>query len=75
MAMWPSWPQACILPGCSLANAAPERSVTGRASMSVRMAVACSLPRLKRQHRVDRQGEKTEMRLSAAASGCSTERT
>ena len=44
MAMWPSWPQACILPSWCEAYAAPVRSVTGSASMSVRTAVARSVP-------------------------------
>ena len=38
VAMWPSWPQACITPWVSDAWAAPVASVTGMASMSARRA-------------------------------------
>ena len=36
MAVWPSWPQACILPNTLLDQALPEVSAIGRASMSAR---------------------------------------
>ena len=38
MAMWQSWPQACIQPSCSERKSQPSGSVTGRASMSARSA-------------------------------------
>ena len=36
MAVWPSWPQACILPNTLLAQGLPLVSAMGRASMSAR---------------------------------------
>ena len=36
IAVWPSWPQACIRPGWALAQATPERSSIGSASLSAR---------------------------------------
>ncbi len=38
VAVWMSWPQACILPSASLAKGRPVRSWMGSASMSARMA-------------------------------------
>ena len=43
MAVWPSWPQACILPGCWLACAKVLCSVIGSASMSARSPTAREL--------------------------------
>ncbi len=43
MAVWPSWPQACILPWCLLACAKVLSSVTGSASMSARRPTARGL--------------------------------
>ena len=40
MAVWPSWPQACILPWCWLAWAKVLNSVMGSASMSARRPIA-----------------------------------
>ena len=59
MAMCPSWPQACICPSCVEQNGTPDFSVTGSASISVRMAVACSLPRSNHAHTVEAHGSNT----------------
>ncbi len=40
MVVWPSWPQACILPGTVEAHSAPVSSMIGRASMSARRPMA-----------------------------------
>ena len=40
MAMWPSWPQACMWPGFVEQKETPLFSLMGSASMSARMAVA-----------------------------------
>ena len=37
MAMWASWPQACMQPGWVEAKASPVSSAIGRASMSARI--------------------------------------
>ncbi len=38
MAVWPSWPQACITPGVPEAKGASRTSVSGSASVSARQA-------------------------------------
>ena len=45
MAMWPSWPQACIFPGCREAKGRPVFSSRGRASISPRTAMVSAFPR------------------------------
>ena len=40
MVVWPSWPQACILPGTVEAHSAPVSSTIGSASMSARRPMA-----------------------------------
>ena len=42
--VWPSWPQACILPGTSEACSAPVSSSIGSASMSARRPVTGPAP-------------------------------
>ena len=56
IAMCPSCPQACILCGCVEAKGTPVVSVTGKASISERRAVVCSLPRSRKRQTVERQG-------------------
>ena len=42
MAVWPSWPQACILPGTVDLYASPVSSSIGSASISARMPITLS---------------------------------
>ncbi|MCY1504385.1 hypothetical protein D9M68_385530 [compost metagenome] len=48
IAVWPSWPQACILPDVSEAQGLPLVSVIGSASMSARRPIVRPEPRLPR---------------------------
>ena len=57
--MWPSWPQACILPGWQEAKGRPVASETGRASISARKARLWSRPKSKKAHRALSAGENT----------------
>ncbi len=67
MAMWPSWPHACMQPAWREAKARPVRSVTGKASMSERTAVACDVPRSKKQQTVEVAGLKTVLSQGSAS--------
>ena len=57
MAMWASWPQACIFPGWREAKGRPVFSWMGRASASLRKAMASARPKSKKAHKAPGMGE------------------
>ena len=67
MAMWPSWPQACILPGVSEAKSSPVFSRTGSASASLRKAMARDAPLSNQAHTLPGMGENTSQDSGASA--------
>ena len=64
MAVCPSWPQACIFPGCSDAKGRPVCSVMGSASISARNARASSFPSSKKAQTAPSIGSVTVQPLS-----------
>ena len=59
MAIWPSWPQACILPSWVEAKGSPVRSQTGSASISLRKATVSLFPKSNHAQTALSHGENT----------------